>query len=410
MRVLLLHYTFPSTPGGVEIVMARHAIGLRDIGADVAIVAGRGRSTVRGVRAIRVPEMDSRHPLVERAYAALARGEIPPELGRLRQRLRARLGPLLRRADRVVAHNVLTLHKNHALALALHDLAPTLPRGRLIAWVHDLAWVDARYAAERHTGEPWDVFARAAPGVSYVAVSDARRDEAASLLGLARERIAVVPNGVDPLDVLGASAGVRALAARLRLTEADPLLLLPARLTRRKRIEAAIDAAAELRRRGRDAVLIVTGSPGPHNAANRAYLDQLRERAARSRGGAVLLHDAVGRPLPYRALADLFALADALVFPSESEGFGIPLLEAALARLPIVCSDIPPHRAVARDAATYVPPDAGAAVIADAIERALSTEAARLRSRVRREHDWARILRERVVPLVLGRAAARRTA
>ena len=51
----------------------------------------------------------------------------------------------------------------------------------------------------------------------------------------------------------------------------------------------------------------------------------------------------------------LYALADVLVLPSANEGFGIPVLEAALHRLPIVCSDLASLRAVAGDGATYVP-------------------------------------------------------
>ncbi|TMF24960.1 MAG: glycosyltransferase family 4 protein [Chloroflexi bacterium] len=99
-------------------------------------------------------------------------------------------------------------------------------------------------------------------------------------------------------------------------------------------------------------------------------------------------------------VADLYALADALVLPSASEGFGIPLLEAALHRLPIVCSDIPTLRALAGDAATYVGADATGEAIADAVEQVLDHPAARLRSRAR-ALAWSRVLAERVVPLVL---------
>ena len=89
-RVLLLHYTFPSVAGGVERVLARHAEGLRDAGADVTIAAGRGRVALRGVRTARIAEMDSRHPGVERVLGALAGGEVPADLTRLRARIRER--------------------------------------------------------------------------------------------------------------------------------------------------------------------------------------------------------------------------------------------------------------------------------------------------------------------------------
>jgi hypothetical protein len=65
-----------------------------------------------------------------------------------------------------------------------------------------------------------------------------------------------------------------------------------------------------------------------------------------------------------------------------------------------VCSDLATLRALAGDAATYVPPDASGEVIADAIERTLAQPTPRFRSRVR-SLAWPRVLAERVVPLVL---------
>jgi glycosyltransferase involved in cell wall biosynthesis len=408
-RILLLHYTFPGVIGGVEMVLARHAAALREAGAEVVLAAGRGRATVRGVRVLRIPELDSRHPAVERVFRSLASGEVPASLDDLRSRIRTRLAPEVLRSDRVVAHNVLTLHKNPALALALRDLAREMPPGKLVVWVHDLAWIDERYRRQRHAGEPWDAFARAIPGARYVAVSDARRDETADLLGVSRDTIEVVPNGIELGEVLRLSPATRRLASRLGLGDAM-VLLLPARLTRRKRVEVAIDAATSLVRRGRRVRLLVTGGPGPHNADNARYLDELRSRARASGGAAILLHDALARPVSHRTVMELLSLADALVFPSEHEGFGIPLLEAAALRVPLVVSDIPAHRAIAGDDAEYVSPEGGAGELADAIERALASDAAARRREIARRHEWSRILAERVVPLVLGAHGRRRSA
>jgi glycosyltransferase involved in cell wall biosynthesis len=43
----------------------------------------------------------------------------------------------------------------------------------------------------------------------------------------------------------------------------------------------------------------------------------------------------------------LYQMADALFFPSRQEGYGLPLIEAALHGVPVFCSDIPAHREVA---------------------------------------------------------------
>jgi mannosylglucosylglycerate synthase len=400
-RILFVHYTTPQILGGVEQVMAAHAAALQAEGKEVAVLAGRGGATPRGVRVIRVAEADSRHPAVERDLAALSRGARAPEHDALVARLMTKIRPHVERADRVVVHNVMTMPLNLALTEVLASLARERP-GRFIAWTHDISYFDERYAALRRDGPPWDLVTHAVPGVRYVTVSQERAQQLSQLTGLPRDDIEVVTNGIDVGQVLGlAPTGLR-LAQRLGLFDADPLLLLPVRLTRRKRVEAAIDATAALRRRGHAAVLVVTGTVGPHNAANKAYLAELTARAKKVDG--VQLLAALGLRINYGTVVDLYALADVLVFPSESEGFGIPMLEAGLHRMPIVCSDIPSLRETGGDDPIYVPPDASGDVIADAIERALDTPVMRMRARAR-EHAWPRVLRERVLPVILGRAA-----
>jgi glycosyltransferase involved in cell wall biosynthesis len=57
------------------------------------------------------------------------------------------------------------------------------------------------------------------------------------------------------------------------------------------------------------------------------------------------------------ALAWLYAHCRLFVFPSLDEGFGLPVVEAALSGAPMVLSDIPAFRELAPDAATFDPRD-----------------------------------------------------
>jgi len=393
-RVLFLHYTAPSILGGVEHVMGIHAAAAEQVGDSVAIVAGRGSE--RGVPVIKIPELDSQHPAVLRDRAALARGEIAPEHARLVATITRKLRPHIRRADRVVVHNVFTLHLNAALTEALFALSAERP-GVFIAWTHDLAWTDVQYKGQRHEGRPWSLFSTTAPGVRYVAISHKSANELSKLTGLPLDRITIVPNGVDRVAVLGMSATGKRLADRFGLFDADPLLLLPVRLTRRKRIELAIDALAELRATSYpNAMLVVTGGPGAHNPTNAAYE---RELAARAGPGVHLLH-AEHVKIGVRELADLYGLADALVLPSENEGFGLPMLEAGLRRLPIVCTDIPALRENGGDEATYVPLNADGAAWARAIDTKLTTLPIARQHRRARQNEWPRILADLVLPVI----------
>jgi glycosyltransferase involved in cell wall biosynthesis len=60
--------------------------------------------------------------------------------------------------------------------------------------------------------------------------------------------------------------------------------------------------------------------------------------------------------VPDDDLAILYRAAEAYVFPSLSEGFGIPALEAMASKLPVACSDIPVFHEVCGDNAIYFDP------------------------------------------------------
>lgn len=384
-----MHYTAPPVTGGVEAILGEHARLLRAAGHDVRVVCGRGEG-------VEVPEADSRHPEVQALAEGLERGEFDEAaFGRLRDRLAAALTPVLDDRDVVVAHNVLTMPFNLPLAAALAAL------GRpVVAWTHDIAWLNPRYAGYQRDGFPYELMRRPQPGVRYVAISEVRRRELASLLGAGESSIPLIPNGVDSDAFLGISAATRALVDRAGLSGADPLLLVPLRLTPRKRLELAIEATALLRERHPGLQLCVSGPLGPHSAANLEYWERLAAQRARLGldGAVVFLHELAepGAPHPVsaRAIAELYRLADAVVMPSESEGFGLPVIEAALARAPMVCADIPVLREAGGGSLHLFPPGGGAPELASAVEAALAEPLARDRRRVLQRSSWRALLPE----------------
>ncbi len=424
-RVAILHFAGPPTVGGVEWTMHQHARLMADAGYAVRIVAGTGKPFDDRVAVVVVPELGSRHPDVLAVKKELDAGRVTPRFDALRDRMIARLRELFADVDILIAHNVFTLHKNLALTAALGQLINDRSSRRYLGWHHDFAWTNPLYRDQLHDGEPWDLLRRPWPNVGHVTVSESRRRELAELYGVDESAIDVVPPGVDPAGFFGWQPLTRSIVDRLRLLDADIILLLPARITRRKNIELAIRALAALRQQTRlDARLIVSGPPGAHNPANDAYLQSLLalrrelgiEQAAHflceldaaslisgqspviSDQSSVISHHL---SIPDAVIGNLYTLADALFFPSLQEGFGIPVLEAGLARLPAFCADIPPLRETGDELAHYFDPRDDPAVVAALIASTLEADQpGRLRRRVRRDYTWPRIFRDRIGPLL----------
>ncbi len=400
MRLALLHHSAPPVVGGVESVLAHQARTLAEAGHQVHVIAARGQATDPRITFSALPLADSRHPEVLAVKAELDAGRVPAAFESLRAQLVPALQTLLADVDVLIAHNVCSLNKNLALTAALHDLRAG---PRLILWHHDLAWTTPRYQPELHAGYPWDLLRTAWPGAVQVVVSELRRRELAELMRLPPEAVRVIPNGLDIKRLLKFEPLTQALVAQMRLLEAAPILLLPVRITPRKNIELALRVLAALRRTEPGAALVVTGPLGPHNPKNADYLGHLH--ALRGElgltGAAHFLADLQDSFLADEVIADFYRLADALFLPSREEGFGLPVLEAALNRLPVFCADIAPLRALGGDQASYFAPDADPDAVAAAVRQRLAADSAyQLAARARGEYSWEHIYRRHLAPLL----------
>lgn len=403
MNIVLLHYAALPVVGGVEAVIGHHARLLVEDGHHVRVVAGRGGQTDPRIPFLQLPLVDSRHPQILEVKAELDAGRLPSKFSELVSRISADLEGIFRDADIVIAHNVCSLHKNLPLTAALKNYSDENEKPHLVLWHHDLAWTSGRYQSELYSGYPWDLLRTQWRGTTQVVVSELRRRELAELQGTAADGIHVIPNGVDARQFLKLEPQTGTLVEQLGLFEAEPLLLLPVRITLRKNIELALHVLATLRREYPRAKLVITGPLGPHNPANRAYLEKLVAlREELGVGDAVVFLAQLSEGfLPDRVISDFYHLADALLLPSREEGFGIPVLEAGLAGLPVFCSDIPPLRELGGDHAGYFSPEADPDEVARLIASHLSADPAfALRVKVRMRYTWEGIYRNKIAPLL----------
>jgi mannosylglucosylglycerate synthase len=403
----MIHYTPPGIIGGVEQIMHRHAMLLGERGLQVEIVAGRASDLDLPLHVI--PELDAATPAGATIEQELAAGVVSPRFHDARRSILHQLAPLVAATDAVIVHNAFTLHFSLPLTAVLWELAGTsCPGSPFVAWTHDLAWINPLYIPAMHEGYPWNLLRVPAPGVTYVTVSEERKGELQQLWGDAPQAVTVVPNGVDVAALLRLSDRTRAMVDRYNLLDLDLLMLLPVRVTRRKNIEIGIRTVQALKSRGLAVRYIVSGPTAPHHPGrSRAYLDELKAlRADLSvESEVVFLAEELGWILNDAEIAELYALSDCLFFPSASEGFGLPILEAGVLSVPAVLSDLPIFREVGAGDASYFSLDAAPSEIADTILRAIDTPAGRLRRRVRREYRWEAIIDRLIMPLLQPRAA-----
>lgn len=66
--------------------------------------------------------------------------------------------------------------------------------------------------------------------------------------------------------------------------------------------------------------------------------------------------------IPREELYELFRVARAFIYPSTFEGFGLPVLEAMAAGVPVACSNIPPLREIAGSTVRYFDPASESAI------------------------------------------------
>lgn len=406
MHISILHYAAPPVVGGVESTIYHHARLLYQSGYAVSIIAGKGAKFHDAINFIHIPEIDSRNPMVLRVGKQLANGEITQDFTNLKDELYESLSKALAGTDALIVHNAITLHKNLSLTAALKKITAE-PNHRILAWCHDFAWQDTLYTPDLHPGYPWDLMKSIWNGVDYVAVSEHRKGRLAELLGLPPENIKVIEPGVDPYQFYDLSPIGRRFVDQNHIFESEPVILLPARITRRKNIEFAIQITSHLKQNFPRVALIITGPPGPHNPKNIEYLKSLLSLRSSLdlKSNIHFIYEMQGDDQIFNApddfIAELFRISDCVLFPSFREGFGIPVLEAGLAKVPIFASDIPPIKESSAGMINLFDPYGDPAQVAGMIVEDLTCNPMyQLRRHVLSNFTWQSIVKNKIIPLL----------
>jgi glycosyltransferase involved in cell wall biosynthesis len=244
----------------------------------------------------------------------------------------------------------------------VHATGAALPATRrpMVVTVHDIAALrHPELHPSRHVQQQRALVAALRRTVVIVTVSAATADDLVQL-GIPADRIVVAPLGLTPLPDPAPPA---------RSPRDGDYLLTVGETSPRKRYHVLLQAMTRLRDGPR---LVMVGPPAGDEERLQALIVELGLTQRVTRLGAV--SDA--------ELSWLYRHATALCFPSISEGFGLPVLEALAAGVPVIASDIAATRELASSVALYPgseDPDAWA----QAIETVASD--ATLRQRIGRE-------------------------
>lgn len=428
--ISIIHYASPPVVGGVEFVIEAQARYLISRGFEVKIIAGKGQNFLPGIKFVRIPEIYSLHREVVKAQEALKKGNTAP-FKTLKVHLEKKLREETKNSKTIIYHNCLNMPFNIALTASCHSLMGN--EKRHLVWLHDSPLFDPFYKPLLNSIEtaeyPWNLLTSYSPRALYITITEERKKQAINILGIPEERIRVIPNGIEVSRFLSLSPALVYLLKKINAVAPDYVALLPARLIRRKNIEMGIRIIKEMNQLHKKVLLLITAPSDPHRAEDeyrREIKDLIKKlnieekiiflneftlapehlRTQEEEANPLLEEcpDSPEKelfPLNFENLKGLYAISDFLLLPSTIEGFGIPVLEAGISRLPVFCSNLPTLKEVGQDNLYYFSLHDAPETIAERILKTLAENPfSRLFQRVKKDFDWEKILDNYLLPLL----------
>ncbi len=367
-------------------------------------MAGMGESFSEAFPVEIHPLLGSQNPRVKAAHEDCMKGRYGPL-----KEVTAEIYEILRAwslsLDVVIAHNVLHMPFNLPLTLALRRLAFREPV-RVVSWAHDSPYVRPD-VPEYLFQPPWISLKLPHPKISYVAISDSRRSVFEEYLGEIEWR--VIHNGIDPATFFYLSQESVRLFKELNFPERDLVVVQPSRITPRKNLELSLEIIHGIKSLGCNVLFILTGAYDHHEGRAVEYYQLLRKKMndlALADNVAILVEYVFKdgtRLVPRRTfIRDLYLMADLLLMTSRDEGFGLPLLEAGMIKLPIACSRIKPFQEIGTDVCFFRIEDPPLFIAGRIMEYLSRTTTHEMYRKVMREFIWDTICRREILPFLEG--------
>jgi glycosyltransferase involved in cell wall biosynthesis len=155
--------------------------------------------------------------------------------------------------------------------------------------------------------------------------------------GFRTDQVVVVPHGVD-IETFHPMPDLRShIRRKLSIAESDFVFLSVGAMTPHKGIDLLLRVFAEVSQKFPHARLVLKGL-NPLYQSKERLLKIMQKLPPRDQESVIGKIKYVGRSFSNREMALLYQAADAYVSPYRSEGFNMPVLEAAACGIPIICT------------------------------------------------------------------------
>ncbi len=300
-----------------------------------------------------IPELDYQHQevleLAERVYAdpdfEVSKYEL---IAQLADKIRGEVAYFIvaNALDMLDIENLLSLPLNLPAGLALVKLVmdspiPVICRHHDFYWERDKLSMPAVAGYLKHHFPPQDL------ETAHVVINSLAQKALRERHGV---EAALIPNAFD-FDSLTALDDYNCdFRQSLGLDDRHVIFLQPSRIVPRKCIERSIELVARVQERLADhrrrAVLLISGPPADEPDKD-YYLQKLRAQAKDLAVRIITAHDRIFitrktiNGTKIYSIGDAYAHADFVTFPSDKEGFGNPVIEAAAYGLPLFVNQYP---------------------------------------------------------------------
>lgn len=412
-KIAIIHYSAPPTISGVDVVIRDQARMFRSFGYKVDIIAGLGRQFRKDIPVRIIQRINPRHPKVQAVRANLEKGIVTTSFYQLERSLYTTVRHYIMEQgiDVCIVHNLMIRHYNLPLTSALLSLAHDMPRVRFIAWVHDTLFSDQpAFAMDNQaiSAYPWTLLTQPDTAITYVCINEYCKKNLLRMFdGKAPQSIHVITNAIDIPKFLGLSPMMRRFYDAIDGLGSDLIALVPVRAVPRKNLELAIAIAREMVLKGVNMRLLLTANVDYKRPEYMAYYQELKELV----GDFHLEKHVIFMEEHFRAytaefvptipMSEAYRISDFLLLTCVADGFGLPLLEAGLNRVPIFVGDISPYREIGTTNINYFPLTQTPKTITRFIlSRLARMPQAYFYRKVIKQFSLRKVFAEKVIPLI----------